>query len=149
MQPLGIWCGAPFGVGYYIWKSLIPTLLGNIVGGTLFVSSAYWYLYLTGEDGIQVTFDIGSLDTAMEAGGPMRNGKDSKSKQRHQSEDGTLVGRDPYSGGEQTPPQDQHTQLPNSGARMVSALGKELSDSSPYAKTHAERTRSNDVEEKV
>lgn len=30
--PLGIWCGAPFGVGYYIWKSLIPTALGNIVG---------------------------------------------------------------------------------------------------------------------
>jgi hypothetical protein len=23
--PIGIWCGAPFSVGYYIWKSMIPT----------------------------------------------------------------------------------------------------------------------------
>lgn len=30
--PLGIWCGAPFGVGYYIWKSMIPTLIGNVIG---------------------------------------------------------------------------------------------------------------------
>lgn len=38
--PMGIWLGAPFGAGFYIWKSLIPTLLGNIVGGGLFVGAA-------------------------------------------------------------------------------------------------------------
>jgi formate/nitrite transporter FocA (FNT family) len=67
--PIGIWEGAPFGVGYYIWKSLIPAALGNIVGGGFFVGMAYWYLYLTGEIAVQVSFNLGTLDTAMEAGG--------------------------------------------------------------------------------
>lgn len=36
--PLAIFLGAPkpLTVGYYIWKSMIPSLLGNIVGGGLF-----------------------------------------------------------------------------------------------------------------
>jgi formate/nitrite transporter FocA (FNT family) len=42
--PMGIWEGAPFRVGYHIWKSLIPTTLGNIVGGGVFVGGMYWYL---------------------------------------------------------------------------------------------------------
>lgn len=43
--PIGIYCGAPgITVGYYIWKSMIPALLGNAVGGSLFVSLVYWYL---------------------------------------------------------------------------------------------------------
>jgi hypothetical protein len=40
--------GAPFGVGYYIWKSVIPVTLGNLVGGALFVGFPIWYLYLAG-----------------------------------------------------------------------------------------------------
>lgn len=36
--PLGIWLNAPgISVGLYIWKGIIPTLLGNIIGGGLFV----------------------------------------------------------------------------------------------------------------
>lgn len=35
-------------VGLYIWKSMIPALLGNMVGGGLFVGVVYWYLYLAG-----------------------------------------------------------------------------------------------------
>lgn len=78
--PMGIWVGAPFSVGYYIWKSMIPTALGNFVGASLFVAGAYWYLYLTGEGGVQIAFDLGSLDTAIEGGaGPMRiSGRDPK-----------------------------------------------------------------------
>lgn len=35
--PLAIWVGAPeITVGLYIWKGIIPTLLGNIIGGGLF-----------------------------------------------------------------------------------------------------------------
>jgi len=37
--------GAPkITVGYYIWKSMIPALLGNLVGGGVFVGVVYWYL---------------------------------------------------------------------------------------------------------
>ena len=47
--PTAIWYGHPdIGVGLYIWKSLIPTTIGNVVGGGLFVGAVYWYLYLTG-----------------------------------------------------------------------------------------------------
>lgn len=128
MAPRGIWCGAPFGVGYYIWKSMIPTALGNIVGGGLFVGTAYWYLYLTGEVGVEVSFNMSTLDTAMEAGGPMRSEKKSREGPS------TIVGTDP-------------NHLPHSGNPMMSAVGKELSDDSIYAKSHAERTKTN--EEKV
>ena len=31
-------------VNYYIWKSMIPTLLGNIIGGSVFVAGVYWYV---------------------------------------------------------------------------------------------------------
>lgn len=44
-----MWNGAPISVGYYIWKSMIPALIGNTIGGALFVGAVYWYFYLTGE----------------------------------------------------------------------------------------------------
>lgn len=144
---MGIWCGAPFGVGYYIWKSLIPTLLGNMVGGGLFVSSAYWYLYLTGEVGVQIDFNIGSLQSAMEAGGPMRNPKSGKHDKNSESEGSTLIGQDPYKREEAEG--EQIKQLPHSGGQLVSGIGKEFNDDSPYAKTHAERMKSNEDEEKA
>ncbi|KAJ5721725.1 formate/nitrite transporter family protein [Penicillium malachiteum] len=45
--PLGIWVDTPgITVGLYIWKGIIPTLLGNILGGGLFCGTYYWYMYL-------------------------------------------------------------------------------------------------------
>ncbi|EMC97653.1 hypothetical protein BAUCODRAFT_107340 [Baudoinia panamericana UAMH 10762] len=43
--PAAIFLGSPtIHVGYYIWKSMIPALLGNIIGGGLFVGVVYWYM---------------------------------------------------------------------------------------------------------
>lgn len=43
--PMGIFLGSThISVGYYIWKSMIPAALGNIVGGALFVAVIHWYL---------------------------------------------------------------------------------------------------------
>jgi formate/nitrite transporter FocA (FNT family) len=43
--PIAIFVGdGDITVGYYIWKSMIPTVIGNIVGGGFFVAAAYWYL---------------------------------------------------------------------------------------------------------
>lgn len=132
----GIWCGADFGVGYYIWKSMIPTLLGNMVGGGLFVGTTYWFLYLTGEDNVNISFNLGGLDTAMEAGGPMRKGSG-----RSHNNGETLQGQDPHANAQQ---------LPQSSGHLMSGIGMELSDSSPYTKSHSERTKGqNDDEEKV
>ncbi|KAK4624233.1 putative formate transporter [Fulvia fulva] len=55
---------------FYIWKSLIPALVGNIVSGALFVGVFFWYLWLTGEgpvatDGVYFPADkaIMGIDT--------------------------------------------------------------------------------------
>lgn len=45
--PMGIWVGNPdITVGLYIWKGIIPALIGNILGGALFCGAYYWYMYL-------------------------------------------------------------------------------------------------------
>ncbi|KAJ5994257.1 Formate/nitrite transporter [Penicillium sp. IBT 35674x] len=45
--PLGIWLDTPgITVGLYIWKGIIPALIGNIIGGGLFCGTYYWYMYL-------------------------------------------------------------------------------------------------------
>ncbi|CAI7658798.1 unnamed protein product [Penicillium glandicola] len=45
--PLGIWLGTPdITISLYIWKGIIPTLLGNVIGGCIFCGTYYWYMYL-------------------------------------------------------------------------------------------------------
>lgn len=118
--PNAIWYGHPdIGVGLYIWKSLIPTTIGNIIGGGLFVGAAYWYLYMTGEGAVEVDFNLDSLDTAMEVGGPM--GRISRKKGSDHNNGAVIEGKDPIL----TP--QQSINLPHSGSQMTSALGKELS----------------------
>lgn len=125
--PIGIWNGAPFGVGYYIWKSLIPTTLGNMIGGGLFVGAIYWYLYLTGEGNVDVSFDLGGLASAMEAGGPM--GRDKTIDRAN------VINGVPSRGAEgedvriASPGMGGHMvgdHLPHSGTMMHSSVGKEL-----------------------
>jgi formate/nitrite transporter len=136
---IGIWNGAPFGVGYYIWKSLIPTTLGNTVGGGLFVGAIYWYLYLTGEGEVEVSFDFGGLASAMEAGGPM--GRDRRfDGKRINGDGGVIMGvpnrqeeeelkiASPRKGGKMS---GDH--LPHSGGPLQSAVGRELA-AEKYAK---------------
>lgn len=115
--PNAIWYGHPdIGVGLYIWKSLIPTTIGNIIGGGLFVAATYWYLYLTGEGAVEVDFNLGTINTAMEAGGPMGRMKSQKLSDRD-----VIEGKDADSSPEQT------IELPHSGSQLTSSLGKELS----------------------
>jgi hypothetical protein len=63
--PMAIFEGSPnISVGYYIWKSMIPSALGNIVGGGLFVGVVYWYLYLAGQE-VEIHFDLRPADIAV------------------------------------------------------------------------------------
>lgn len=41
-------------VTYYVWKSLIPALLGNIIGGSLFVGVFFWYLVSSPQEAPQI-----------------------------------------------------------------------------------------------
>ena len=104
---------------------MIPTALGNIIGGGLFVGGMYWYLYLTGEGSDNITFNIGGLDSATEISGPVdrslrkpvpvsANGQDEK-------EHVMMNGKGP----EQGHP-DHAASLPSSDQAMASGLGREL-----------------------
>ncbi|KAI5367238.1 Putative formate/nitrite transporter, aquaporin [Septoria linicola] len=55
--PIGIWCGAPIGVWYYIYKSMLPSLVGNAIGGGVFVGVMYWYIHMTGKEAVAADFD--------------------------------------------------------------------------------------------
>lgn len=137
--PMGMWVGAPISVGHYVGSSMIPTLIGNMVGGGLFVGTFYWYLYLTGADNIQIDFDLGSIATAMEAGGPLPRDK----RTQRSSNTPVIEGVNPEEKQHRTtPPPSQHH-------LGVNGLFKELGDSTPYAMTHAERMQSKERSDNV
>ncbi|KAK9369811.1 Formate/nitrite transporter-domain-containing protein [Lipomyces kononenkoae] len=60
LVPIGMINGAPISVGLFIWKSLILSTAGNIVGGGFFVALVYWYLYIFPADGAKDEIDMGS-----------------------------------------------------------------------------------------
>ena len=125
--PVAIFYGHPdIGVGLYIWKSMIPTTLGNLVGGGVFVGGMYWYLYLTGEGSDDITFNVGGLDSAMEVGGPMGPFRHRSASRSANSEEEKKVKMMDEKGSEQGHP-DHVTSLPSSGQTMTSGLGRELS----------------------
>ena len=131
--PIAIFNGSPdITVSYYIWKSLIPALLGNIVGGFIFVALPYWYLFLTDTDGVDVDFNLGgAISTVNEQSGPDRKRlmKDSGHNIIH---------------GREIDPEHPASHLPHSGSGLQSQISKEL-DRETYGKSYAEREKmSND-----
>ncbi|KAI9649958.1 hypothetical protein NHQ30_002543 [Ciborinia camelliae] len=99
---------APLTVSYYIWKSMIPSLLGNIIGGGLFCGGVYWYLYLAHET-VPIHFDTTDANTAVyEQGGPI---------QRQATVDGAGTG---YGHAHDT------SVVPNSGNNGKSGIAKDL-----------------------
>ena len=125
--PVAIFYGHPdIGVGLFIWKSMIPTALGNTLGGGLFVRGMYWYLYLTGPESEDIKFDVGDLDSAIEVGGPIgssirKSGPKAPNSQEEKVETVTK-GKEPGRG-------HPHCagSLPFSDQQMASGLGRELS----------------------
>ncbi|KAK0364657.1 hypothetical protein LTR91_008208 [Friedmanniomyces endolithicus] len=64
--PIGMFYGTNFGVGKYIYQSVIPVTLGNIVGAGLLAAIAFWYLY--GRDvgsGLATGQDLPAVKPAM------------------------------------------------------------------------------------
>lgn len=119
---------------------MIPTTLGNIIGGGLFVGAAYWYLYLTGEGAVDIDFNVGGLDTAMEAGGPMgrmRSNNQRTRNGRRSSEPEAIKGK-VIDGKDTQASSESSAQLPHSGSGMTSGIGKEL-NGNLYAKSRSER----------
>jgi Formate/nitrite transporter len=110
--PTAIFYGAPgITVSFYIWKSLIPTLLGNIVGGGIMVALPYWYLYLFQEE-TTIEFDTGGMGTAVnENAGPTSNSHSRR----------ILHGREVHHS-------DPALQLPQPGADIRSGVSRELSE---------------------
>jgi formate/nitrite transporter len=47
--PIGMFYGTNFGVGKFIYQSVIPVTLGNLVGGIVLAALPFWWLYGRGE----------------------------------------------------------------------------------------------------
>ena len=61
---MSIFLGDPqISIGLYVWKSMIPALIGNLVGGCVLVGTVYWYLNLTGEPRVLIDGVAYSGDT--------------------------------------------------------------------------------------
>jgi formate/nitrite transporter len=45
LVPIGMFYGTNFGVGKFIWASVVPVTIGNLIGGGLFGSVAMWTIY--------------------------------------------------------------------------------------------------------
>ena len=119
---------------------MIPTTLGNIIGGGLFVGAAYWYLYLTGEGAVDIDFNIGGLNSAMEAGGPMgrMRSKNQPMPNGHRNSEPEVIEGKAVEGVDTQARSDSSAQLPHSGSYMTSGIGKEL-DPNIYAKSKVQR----------
>ena len=119
---------------------MIPTTLGNIIGGGLFVGAAYWYLYLTGEGAVDIDFNIGGLNSAMEAGGPMGpiGLKHQPMPNGHRDSEPEVIEGKAVEGVDTQASSDSSAQLPHSGSYMTSGIGKEL-DPNIYAKSKMQR----------
>lgn len=77
------------------------------MGGALFVGAPCWYLYLTGEGDVEVDFNNGNVETALEAGGPMRrdgkSGRQMVRRDEHDHDNGVIEGKDPEKSGTASP----------------------------------------------
>lgn len=43
--PLGMLNGASVNVTQFLWNNLVPSTIGNIIGGAIFVGGIYWWVY--------------------------------------------------------------------------------------------------------
>jgi formate/nitrite transporter len=53
MVPIGMFYGTSFGVGKFIWASVIPVTLGNIIGGAVLGAFPMWVVYGRHEVGVR------------------------------------------------------------------------------------------------
>ncbi|GME65616.1 putative formate/nitrite transporter [Neofusicoccum parvum] len=89
--PAGIWHGAPVTVATYVWKGVVPGLLGNLVGGGVFVAGFYWYLHLQGQpdvaiDGVYYGQGVGSKGLHLQRGSRDEESQDGVSAERKSGE---------------------------------------------------------------
>lgn len=82
--PNAIFHGSPnITVGLYVWKGVIPALLGNIIGGGFFVGCLYWYLHLQGQSDLAVDgsyFESSYSSGRRSALNPWRRGNEQATK---------------------------------------------------------------------
>ena len=111
--PTAIFYGCPgIHTSFYMWKSLTPTTLGNIVGGGIFIAVPFWYLYLFQEE-TEIEFGLTASAAAVaKRGGPAPSSAAPGRRVLHGME--VNEGNAP-------------TGLPQPGAGFQSAVSKELS----------------------
>ena len=101
------------------------------------MGGVYWYLYLTGEASVSISFNIGAEASALEgAAGPLKlSGRDPSEL------NGSVVDREKSAEKGSNINLDHSVSLnhyPTPGS-LMSGVAQDLGDDSQYAKTHKER----------
>lgn len=114
---------------------MIPTAIGNIIGGFIFMALPYWYLYLTGEGNVEIHFDLGTLSTAMDVGGPMGPDRPARQRGAMPRDERVINGTEKVQASRSE--SDSEQTLPDSACLAKSGIAKEL-NAEQYAKRKGE-----------
>lgn len=55
LVPTGMMLGASLSVGGFLYKCMLPIILGNVVGGAIFTGTYNWWVFLQCKNGEQKT----------------------------------------------------------------------------------------------
>ena len=90
--PMAIFVGHPqITVALYLWKGILPVLLGNILGGSVFCGAYHHLMYAAGSS----KSPDGKRSTDLESGlSPQRPSKDRIVSSVMSSSDGELIQKD-------------------------------------------------------
>jgi hypothetical protein len=85
--PMAIFVGHPqITVGLYIYKGIIPVLLGNIVGGALFCGGYYYMMYCWREPDVLLGGTVASSDVEQGLQSKIATGKEQASSTDSESD---------------------------------------------------------------
>lgn len=71
---MGLWIGTPdLTIELYIWKGIVPVLIGNIIGGSIFVGGYYWWTHIALENDIAIDGSILGVTASEQASNSARN----------------------------------------------------------------------------
>ena len=93
------------------------------------MGAAYWYLFLTGSGSVDIDFNLGSLNTAMDAGGPLgrAHARSQGIPNGHHGSEGEVIEGKVIDDVAPHVDSNASESLPHSGSYMASGIGKELS----------------------
>lgn len=112
-----------------------------MLGGGFFVATSYWYLYLTGEAGVRIDLNIGSINSVTEGGaGPLKiEGRDPREFEQGGVNGNGGVNVNVNDNGGSNAGLDMSKSMSGGGGSQMGGWLTDLRDDGPYSKSWKER----------